>query len=56
MAPVNQQSSTGNRFSEDTDELLRFVETGKLFESFDNINSNYLLENIPVIYPMEDSL
>jgi len=40
-----------------TDELLQYVENReKLFESFyDNINSNYLLENIPVIYPMEDS-
>lgn len=40
-----------------TDELLQFVENReKLFESFyDNINGNYLLENIPVVYPMEDS-
>ncbi len=40
-----------------TDELLQFVENReKLFESFyDNINGYYLLENIPVIYPAEDS-
>ena len=40
-----------------TDELLQFVENReKLYESFyDNVNSTYLLENIPVIYPLEDS-
>lgn len=40
-----------------TDELLQFVENREaLFESFyDKIDGDYLLENIPVIYPVNDS-